>query len=454
MSRSRYLPDFPNSLAVVFRVAHRFGMKRRLRIVQVGCAILFFGGLLARGADDIKMEWLASNIVSKASAYTPVRLNLSSDKPQELKSMPADVTAPLYGKIQLGPSEATRTFLVILDEPDGSPARLFVDANGTGELAGAQPSEWTPRAAKSRDGTPLTNYFGGAVVHLSYAGEKLDLRLGMYRFDPHDTSRPDYTSLLLYYRDYGRAGEITVDGKTYKSVLLDDGTTGDFRPAHETGKSAVKLLVDLNNDGKFDARKESFDISGPFKIGEQAYEVTGMSPIGDSFQLVKSTKPVLVEAPRTPRPPRVHLTVGSNAPAFDAKTMDGDSFHFPDKYKGKLVILDFWATWCPPCRGEIPGVSAAYQKYHSQGLEILGVSLDQGGEGDMLAKFTKDNNMPWPEVYDGQNWKAAVAQIYSIDSIPHPFLVDGNTGKIVAEGNELRGENLAATIEKALAQHH
>ncbi len=429
-------------------------MKRRQRIACVGCAILFLGGLLARGADDIKMEWLASNIVNSASVYTPVRLALSSDKPQELKSLPADLSAPLYGKIELGPTESPKTFLVILDEPEGSPARLFVDANGTGELAGAQPSEWKPRVAKSRDGTPLTNYFGGAVVHVPYAGQKLDLRLGMYRFDPHDASRPDSASLLFYYRDYGRAGEITVDGKTYKGVLVDDGATGDFRPAHDFGKSTVYLLIDTNNDGKFDVRKESFDISGPFKIGEQAYEVAAMSPSGDSFQLVKSTKPVLVEAPRTPRAPRVHLTVGTNAPVFDAKTMAGDDVHFPGKYKGKLVLLDFWATWCPPCRGEIPGLSAAYQKFHAQGLEILGVSLDQAGVDGMLSKFIKDNNMPWPEVYEGQNWRSPVAQKYSIDSIPHSFLVDGNTGKIVAEGIELRGENLSATIEKALAQPH
>jgi hypothetical protein len=81
------------------------------------------------------------------------------------------------------------------------------------------------------------------------------------------------------------------------------------------------------------------------------------------------------------------------------------------------------------------------------------VSLDQANSEAKLAQFTKENHMPWPEIYDGKYWSSTVAQKYFIESIPQSFLVDGETGTIIAEGNELRGDALPATIEKALAKH-
>src|SRR6266700_658953 len=79
-------------------------------------------------------------------------------------------------------------------------------------------------------------------------------------------------------------------------------------------------------------------------------------------------------------------------------------------------------------------VAAAYQQYHPQGLEILGISLDQANAAAKLAAFTKENNMPWPQVYDGKYWRAALAVQYGVESIPQPILVDGDTGIILAEG--------------------
>lgn len=148
----------------------------------------------------------------------------------------------------------------------------------------------------------------------------------------------------------------------------------------------------------------------------------------------------------------VDYATGQKAPSFEVKTTDGKTVKFPEDFKGKVVLLDFWATWCGPCKVELPNVIAAYQQYHSQGLEILGISLDREGAKARLEAFRKDNNMPWPQIYDGKFWKAALVAQYGVHGIPMPLLVDGDSGIILAEAYEARGPKLAPAIKKALAE--
>jgi thiol-disulfide isomerase/thioredoxin len=408
-------------------------------------AALLVGTAVAAGAEEVKLDWLPSGATAKAGYYRPEHLTLSSAKPDGLKAAPADLQDPLYGKLQLGPAESPATFFVVIDEPEGKPARLFVDANANGDLTDDPPVEWKGRAYKTKDGTDLTMYSGGADLPVAYGAEKLKLHVDLYRFDKHDTDRAALAGFLFYYRDFARAGDVSLGGKTYHALLLDELATGDFRPPKDDDKSSIMLFLDLNNNGKFE-HGESFNVTKPFNIGGTNYEITGLAASGASFQIVQSSNSVEETKPRP------NLAAGSRALAFEARTMDGTAVSFPQGYKGKLVMLDFWATWCGPCRAELPGLTKVYAKFHDKGFEVLGVSLDQTNATEKLAQFTKDNNMPWPEIYDGKFWQAAVAQQYFIDSIPHPFLVDGDTGMIVAEGEALRGDALSGTVEKALAK--
>ena len=106
--------------------------------------------------------------------------------------------------------------------------------------------------------------------------------------------------------------------------------------------------------------------------------------------------------------------------------------------RGKVVLVDFWAAWCGPCRQENPNVVRLYQQYHSKGFEILGVSLDRTKE-DWLKAIAADN-LTWIHVSDLQYWQNAAARLYGVNAIPQSFLLDKD-GKIIGKG--LRGEDLA-----------
>ncbi|PYJ01766.1 MAG: hypothetical protein DME25_17520 [Verrucomicrobia bacterium] len=116
-------------------------------------------------------------------------------------------------------------------------------------------------------------------------------------------------------------------------------------------------------------------------------------------------------------------------------------------YKGKVVLLDFWATWCPPCRAELPSVIKTYEKHHPNGFEIIGISLDK--EESKLTSFTKDKGMTWQQFYDGKGWGNKLAVKYGVQSIPATYLLDSE-GKILAQ--DLRGEDLEQAVAKALAK--
>ncbi|MBZ0257423.1 TlpA family protein disulfide reductase [bacterium] len=132
--------------------------------------------------------------------------------------------------------------------------------------------------------------------------------------------------------------------------------------------------------------------------------------------------------------------IGKKAPVFSAKTLKGKELDLKD-FKGKLVLVDFWATWCPPCRGELPHLKEVYKKYHKKGLEIISISSENG---EVIKPFVVKNEMVWHQVSDSQR---KIGPDYKVKYIPSPFLI-GPDGLLIAKGADLRMDNLEKTIEK------
>jgi peroxiredoxin len=421
-----------------------------MRLRFFTCFFLFgaFGGLLpavnlAAGQDIVRLKLQSAGWSERIGYYTPQRIELAAPRPASIQRIPDGIANARYGVLPFQGAANAPPITILLDESPGRAPRLLVDSNGNHDLTDDPPAEWSEKKAEGTDRRALVHFTGHVELPLHAAPGEPKVRLGLYRFDPSDPAHLQHADALFCYADYGFDGVVTLGGATYRAALSDDSATGVLRAAADTPAPTCSLLLDLNSDGRFAPDTERFDLRKPLEFLGGLFEIAQLAPSGDQFTLV--TRRAISKS--TPVAPELGV-----ASKFEARTLDGKAVRFPEDYKGKLVLLDFWATWCRPCVAEVPTVVSAHERFHEKGFTVLGISLDGQATIGKLAGFTSEHKMNWPHVCEGQGWNSRLAQLYGVRSIPRAFLVDGDTGAILAAGSDVRGPNLLRSIEAALSR--
>lgn len=206
-------------------------------------------------------------------------------------------------------------------------------------------------------------------------------------------------------------------------------------------------FIEINNDSDFSlfileglTSKKGFDVelaTKAFKSIDEAIKTKSESNQQISIQIKQKIQS---------NPNRQKVKIGMQAPDFSAPNPQGKQITLSE-IKGKVTIVDFWASWCKPCRIENPNLVKLYDKYHSRGLEIISVSLERGNQKAFWIEAIKKDQLSWYNVSNLKFWQDPIAQAYSVNSIPATFILDEN-GTLIAE--RLRGAELEAKIKSLL----
>lgn len=313
----------------------------------------------------------------------------------------------------------------------------------SGTLAFAKPGS-AKIEAKMDDGTLILQTDGAKVF--------MQIDAKTYRTIPATGARamqivlggiPSAIQLVLPDLVMGKSPLESKAARWEKVALLPDNGVTMTLPA--ASQLTVKMYFDPTND-----LLRRVEATRTTPAGENL-NITTLSNLKIDPQFAPAAFTYTPAAGVTPyvEPPRqamydAKLVVGAKPYALTGAGLDGKPVDL-SAYKGKVVLLDFWATWCGPCIGELPNVLSSYEKYRAKGFDIIGVSLDEDKKA--LTDFIAARKMPWPQLFDGKGWKNANSTAYGVRAIPFTLLI-GKDGTIAAVNP--RGEELEPAIKKAM----
>ena len=325
--------------------------------------------------------------------------------------------------------------------------------NGHFEFKGTVKSPYLVMLTVDHEGTGLTNHGMDMDKHLLYLEKGTITITGTdnisdavitgapvnKEFDSYKLFISAYdTAMAGINKDYGASTEAQRN-----DTVFMNGLNARFHEAISTKKQLQRRFI-LANPGSFFsivALKELAVMNG-MNLAEVTPLFNGLtadlrkSPAGEEFNNAMETEK--------------RLGIGAEAPDFTQNDINNRPVKLSD-FRGKYVLLDFWASWCGPCRAENPNVVAAYKKFHDKNFEVLSVSLDQPGKkAAWLAAIEKDGLQNFTHVSDLKYWDNAVARQYGVRGVPTNYLIAPD-GKIV--GKNLRGDQLDKKLTALIANH-
>ncbi|MDE0685947.1 MAG: redoxin domain-containing protein [Candidatus Poribacteria bacterium] len=227
-----------------------------------------------------------------------------------------------------------------------------------------------------------------------------------------------YASLARLYVEVGREEDANNLINRFKLSLKSDDLQAHF---------VLSMMLEMANQGE--------EVLSVFEKLEEQYP-DNYYILGKLAQIHEELGNAKLAAEYRKKAAPMSELVGEVVPDFSATDLDGKPISL-QQYRGKVVLLDFWAVWCGPCLGEMPNVKRVYDTYKDQGFDIIGVSLDT--DEARLRNYLKENDIQWRQIFSGQKWESPLAQKYHIRSIPAPCLIarDGTLISSKAKGVKL-----------------
>jgi thiol-disulfide isomerase/thioredoxin len=340
--------------------------------------------------------------------------------------------------------------------PEGTPAELLAFVEGLRQPT-VRPKSREEMMSYMKDVATVTVQAADKILAQvqpadAMAGQAAKLKLESLMMLGRLGDEKAAADMAAYAKTLAASPDAELAAEAQRMMVVADAqqmfATGDLKAGPAIVERAAALLAANPDDAE--TAGLAMQLSGAFENlpGGEELAAASLQAFGPLF--AKSSNPQIKQMGESFAGTLRRLSLIGKPMEIKGTLLDGAAFN-QASVAGKVVLVDFWATWCGPCVAEIPNMLEQYEKYHAKGFEIVGVSLDE--DRDALVQFVTEKKLPWPVLFEkpeGEGWRHPLATFYGITGIPQLILIgrDGNVITLNARGEQL-GEKLAELFKDA-----